>query len=748
MPGGDAVPARLRGAGSRRARRSWSSRWRTTARCPSRWRSRCGRPDPDGQGAVEEVSAEGTEVRVDGRLVLLAARAPGRRVARAQVDGDVAEVVLGGGAQPEAAVGARCRDGRAQAAVVFPLAHTATLRIVLPFDGGTLDVDALPTAAQVASGWRVHTRRGTRLELPDRSPAGRHRRQRVPPAPAARRVAGGGCARPLRLRRGGRPDAARRPRDAPRPRGARRAPAGAHRPLDPHPRRGLRGCRGAPGGQPGGGARRVRERRPSCASVSIAAGGAAGMLAAAGQARGAEDVRRAGVAMATASADAPPPPPAPPGVGPLLEMLRTASPTWTWAGPDDGHELDVGAALLVGARGLLVNETEGDEPELVLSQHIPPDWFGQGWEVHDLPTAHGRLSYAVRWHGDRPALLWELVGWPGAAPGAHHDAPAWTRAGRRRRPAATRSWPRCRCRRRARGRDHHAGGPRAKPRPGWGGGRGERGRPPVGQPDRGGPRRDHPGPRAPARRSSAGPRPTATSCSWPSTAWRWARSSGTTSTRSVAARGSPRRSCATSGARSGSPIRRPATRCSPTSTWRTWPRWPSCSHGGVVAPEVAYGMTRVVGSSMARIASALIDAVSARAEAVARAGGDGDDAVAVEPMADEGSTFLSDLPRCARAGVAAPPPGRRPAAAAALRERGQPRHGRRLRRPGGLHGAGPAGDRRGAGRGGGPVRAAGLRRRRGRRRAGAQDDRRRGDVPRRGPGGGRRDRARAGRRVA
>jgi len=41
-------------------------------------------------------------------------------------------------------------------------------------------------------------------------------------------------------------------------------------------------------------------------------------------------------------------------------------------------------------------------------------------------------------------------------------------------------------------------------------------------------------------------------------------------------------------------------------------------HGGVVSPEVTYGMTRVIGSSMARVASALIDAVSAPPVAPAR----------------------------------------------------------------------------------------------------------------------------------
>ena len=38
---------------------------------------------------------------------------------------------------------------------------------------------------------------------------------------------------------------------------------------------------------------------------------------------------------------------------------------------------------------------------------LPTEWRGQGVEVHDAPTRAGRVSYAVRWHGARPALLWE-----------------------------------------------------------------------------------------------------------------------------------------------------------------------------------------------------------------------------------------------------------------------------------------------------------------------------------------------------
>jgi adenylate cyclase len=50
-------------------------------------------------------------------------------------------------------------------------------------------------------------------------------------------------------------------------------------------------------------------------------------------------------------------------------------------------------------------------------------------------------------------------------------------------------------------------------------------------------------------------------------------------------------------------------------------------HSGIVSPEVTYGMTRVIGSSMARVASALVDAVSARAAEVAASVEDGDSEV-------------------------------------------------------------------------------------------------------------------------
>jgi hypothetical protein len=54
---------------------------------------------------------------------------------------------------------------------------------------------------------------------------------------------------------------------------------------------------------------------------------------------------------------------------------------------------------------MLVGETSHG---LALCSVVPDDWLGQPLEVHGLPTSVGGLSFALRWHGDRPALLWEL----------------------------------------------------------------------------------------------------------------------------------------------------------------------------------------------------------------------------------------------------------------------------------------------------------------------------------------------------
>ena len=128
-------------------------------------------------------------------------------------------------------------------------------------------------------------------------------------------------------------------------------------------------------------------------------------------------------------------------LGRLAWLVDAATDTWAWptaihprlggGSGGDGHDPAVTAAFLGLVRDLLVREVPGG---LVLSSLVPGSWLGQGWEVHDAPTADGNLSYAVRWHGDRPALLWDLEAHEGAGPArltAPGLDPAWSTTDRR-----------------------------------------------------------------------------------------------------------------------------------------------------------------------------------------------------------------------------------------------------------------------------------------------------------------------------
>ncbi|RLE19636.1 MAG: hypothetical protein DRJ50_12045 [Actinobacteria bacterium] len=47
----------------------------------------------------------------------------------------------------------------------------------------------------------------------------------------------------------------------------------------------------------------------------------------------------------------------------------------------------------------------------ILRSGIPKSWLGMNFEVHGVPAGpRSTLSYAVRWHGERPAVLWEQKG--------------------------------------------------------------------------------------------------------------------------------------------------------------------------------------------------------------------------------------------------------------------------------------------------------------------------------------------------
>lgn len=75
----------------------------------------------------------------------------------------------------------------------------------------------------------------------------------------------------------------------------------------------------------------------------------------------------------------------------------------TWA---EVASIPEGAAFLLAARRLLVDEGP-DRASARLCADWPDAWRGQPVEVSGAPVAGGSVSYAVRWHGTRPALLWD-----------------------------------------------------------------------------------------------------------------------------------------------------------------------------------------------------------------------------------------------------------------------------------------------------------------------------------------------------
>jgi hypothetical protein len=88
------------------------------------------------------------------------------------------------------------------------------------------------------------------------------------------------------------------------------------------------------------------------------------------------------------------------------------------AGRDD-------AAFLAGLRDLLVRERDGS---ITLFAEWPVEWRGLPIDVRDVPTRRGPVSASVRWHGERPALLWEAPAGtrltaPGLDPTWSSDAP-------------------------------------------------------------------------------------------------------------------------------------------------------------------------------------------------------------------------------------------------------------------------------------------------------------------------------------
>jgi len=52
---------------------------------------------------------------------------------------------------------------------------------------------------------------------------------------------------------------------------------------------------------------------------------------------------------------------------------------------------------------------ERDDGVVELLPGFAPEWRGASVDVRGAPTRRGVVSYSVRWHGEHPALLWEVA---------------------------------------------------------------------------------------------------------------------------------------------------------------------------------------------------------------------------------------------------------------------------------------------------------------------------------------------------
>jgi len=355
-------------------------------------------------------------ILVDGRPALLLPRPPSGLALTDLRGGGVVAAVMNDPQRRDDAV-VRCRAGRAEAAVVYPLAHRALLRVAVLLNCGRVSrrariapfPDRLPSAAAAARGWDAQARRGLRLNLPegrlaDAVEANRRALLLSPAADACRETAATVAALD---RYGFHPEAAGLLRSFPArqrrdgryvgPDGAADGHARVMTAMADHWR--LTGDREL-----------LEELRPGLAAAAkwtqrldgwTVSGllGVADLLEAVGDTDGAARARTMASSQAREDLAS--------EAGRALEVVRSmvgaASGTFTW--PDSRDHAS--ATFLIHVRDLLVRDVVGRG--VALCSGLPEEWEGRDLEVHDAPTAAGTLSFALRWHGPRPSVLWELV---------------------------------------------------------------------------------------------------------------------------------------------------------------------------------------------------------------------------------------------------------------------------------------------------------------------------------------------------
>ncbi len=91
---------------------------------------------------------------------------------------------------------------------------------------------------------------------------------------------------------------------------------------------------------------------------------------------------------------------------PLVPMRSLAGSTWSWSRNGNGDSPHARASLLVGLMSLCVSDLSNGTIDVFPG--ASSRWLGQKVAFTNMLTSAGRLSVALRWHGERAAMLWEL----------------------------------------------------------------------------------------------------------------------------------------------------------------------------------------------------------------------------------------------------------------------------------------------------------------------------------------------------
>ena len=333
-------------------------------------------------GSISTAQVRGSRLLADGRVALELDRTPGG--AAAVSDGEIWEVVRSG---PRAGdCEARSRSGLAAAAALVPLAVGVPLRLTLPVAGGPVQARS---PERVAAGWLALVSRAASLALPDEMAERVWLRGIAACILAAGGAGVAGASRAaVVLDRVGLPDEADRGREVTLVTSAGSELAATDAVA---------------------GLRALASRRLRSGRVSGLAEWAGPLVDAAGDHLDAVTLEQ------VASALEPEAPAAAHDARRLLPETFAQAGVTPSAASDGRVEAEVRDSIAFGGDGLAGIEAVLDCLVAEAADHVlmvpalPAAWQGASADAHSLVTRHGTLSFSLRWHGSRPALLWDLI---------------------------------------------------------------------------------------------------------------------------------------------------------------------------------------------------------------------------------------------------------------------------------------------------------------------------------------------------